>query len=74
MVGARYRPNSVSVLISEARTSNGTVDIYDAILLAKAYGSTSTGSNWNGNADINGDNILDIYDALILANNYGKTA
>jgi parallel beta-helix repeat protein len=50
-----------------------TVDIYDAILLASAYGSGLGSPNWNAAADINGDNIVDIYDAIILANNYGKT-
>jgi len=53
---------------------DGTVDIYDAIILANAYGSTPTSSNWNVAADINSDNNVDIYDAIILANNYGKTA
>jgi hypothetical protein len=54
--------------------SDGTVDIYDAILLANAYGSGPGSPNWNAAADINGDNVIDIYDALILAGNYGKTA
>jgi hypothetical protein len=53
---------------------NGKVDIYDAIILAGAYGSTPKTANWNPNADINGDQTTDIYDAIILANNYGKTA
>jgi PKD repeat protein len=53
---------------------DGTVDIYDAILLANAYNSKPGDPSWNVAADINGDNIVDIYDAIILANNYGKTA
>jgi parallel beta-helix repeat protein len=51
-----------------------TVDIYDAILLANAYGSGPGSPNWNAAADINADNIVDIYDAILLANNFGKTA
>jgi hypothetical protein len=51
---------------------DGTVDIYDAILLAAAYGSTPGTPNWNPNADINGDGIVDIYDAIILAGNFGQ--
>jgi hypothetical protein len=53
---------------------DGTVNIYDAILLANAYNSTPGSPNWNPNADIDGDGIVSIYDAIILANNYGKTA
>jgi hypothetical protein len=53
---------------------DGTVDVYDAILLAAAYGSTPGSSNWNPSADINGDGIVDIYDAIILAAHYGQTA
>ena len=51
---------------------DGIVDIYDALLLAGAYGATSGQPNWNPNIDINGDGIVDIYDAIILAGNYGE--
>ena len=54
--------------------SDGSVDIYDAILLANSYNSIPSSPNWNPKADLNSDNIVDIYDAIILANNYGKTA
>jgi hypothetical protein len=54
--------------------NDGSVDIYDAILLANAYNSVPTSLNWNSKADLNSDNIVDIYDAIILANHYGKTA
>ena len=52
---------------------DGTVDIYDALKLAAAFGSKLTDPNWNPNADINCDGIVDIYDALKLAANFGKT-
>jgi len=48
------------------------IDIYDALLLALAYGSEPTMTTWNPNADLNQDNHIDIYDALILAINYGQ--
>jgi peptide/nickel transport system substrate-binding protein len=51
---------------------DGTVDIYDAILLAAAFGSTPGSSNWNPSADLNGDGIVDIYDAIILAANFNN--
>jgi parallel beta-helix repeat protein len=51
---------------------DGTVDIYDAILLAGAYGSKPGNPSWNPNADLNDDNTVDIYDAIILANHYNQ--
>ena len=51
---------------------DGIVDIYDAIILANAFGSEPSYPNWNVNADINADNIVDIYDAIILATHFGE--
>jgi hypothetical protein len=53
---------------------DGTVDIYDAIMLANAYNSIPIDPRWNPKADMNNDNIVDIFDAIILANNYGRKA
>ena len=47
-------------------------DIYDALILARAYGSNLGSSSWKEEADINNDGEIDIYDAIMLANNYGK--
>jgi hypothetical protein len=63
---------TVKITIIGDVSGDGSVDIYDAIVLANAYTSVPTSPNWNGNADINSDNVVDIYDAIILANNYGK--
>ncbi len=49
---------------------DGTVDIYDAIILSGAYNSKPGYGNWNPSADINKDGIVDIYDAIILASYY----
>ena len=51
---------------------DGTVDIYDAILLSGAYNSTPGSTRWDPNADINGDFTVDIYDAIILAGHYNQ--
>jgi len=51
---------------------DGVVDLYDAVILSVAYGSTPSSPNWNPNADINSDKIIDIYDAVILVSDYGK--
>lgn len=59
------------ILIGDVN-GDGTVDIYDAILLANAINSMPGGPNWNPNADLNGDNVVDIYDALALAGHYNE--
>ncbi len=64
---------TVTVGIIGDINADGTVDIYDAILLASAYNSSPGSSSWNANADINGDNIVDIYDAILLASHYNET-
>jgi hypothetical protein len=53
--------------------ADGTVDIYDAILLASAFNSTPGSKNWNPQADLNGDGVVDIYDAIILAAHFGQS-
>ncbi len=65
----------VRVVLPGDVNGDGTVDLYDAILLAGSYGEDSGSPTWNPsapNADINCDNIVDLYDAIILAGNFGK--
>lgn len=49
---------------------DGTVDIFDAILLSNAFNTTPGNPNWNPNADLNKDNIVDIFDALLLSSHF----
>jgi len=63
----------VTVTIPGDINGDGTVDIYDAILLAGTFNSNPSSPNWNANADINGDGIVDIYDAIILAAHFGQS-
>jgi len=51
---------------------DGTIDIYDAILLAFAHESTFGSRNWILAADLNEDNIVDIYDAILLASHFNQ--
>lgn len=46
---------------------DGVVDIYDALVLGSAFGSTPRVSNWNPKADLNNDGVVDIFDSIILA-------
>jgi parallel beta-helix repeat protein len=51
---------------------DGTVDIFDAGMLAMAFGSTAGSKNWIAEADLTHDGIIDIFDAITLAVNFGK--
>jgi parallel beta-helix repeat protein len=52
---------------------DGTVSSDDVGILGNAFLATSESSNWNPNADINGDGQVNILDAIILSNNFGRT-
>ncbi len=47
---------------------DGVVDIFDAILLANAFGYSEGEAGFNEDADLNRDKTVDIFDAIILAN------
>lgn len=51
-----------------------TIDIYDVVIVARAFGSKPGNPDWKPNADLVEDNIIDIYDVVIVAQNFGKKA
>jgi len=54
--------------------NDGTVDIYDLIIVASAYGTSEGDQDWNPAADINGDKTVDIYDLILVASCFGWEA
>jgi len=62
----------VLVTIPGDINGDGTVDIYDAILLSGAFNSSPGSAKWNPNADINSDGTVDIYDAIILSGHFNQ--
>ncbi len=78
-------PPSLSVLLYAtmdgyfANTLNGdvncdnAVNLFDAILLAKSFGTRPLDMNWSEDADINGDGSVDVYDAIALCRCFGHT-
>jgi hypothetical protein len=52
---------------------DGTVNILDIFIVAKAFGSKPGDENWNVVADLNKDNVINILDVFAVANGYGKT-
>jgi hypothetical protein len=67
-----FTDGNIKVVISGDVNGDGSVDIYDAILLAGAYNSDPGKPNWNPNADLKADDVIDIYDAINLANHYNQ--
>ena len=53
-------------------TGNGFVDIFDAIQLANAFGTSTGQKRYNADVDLNGDGSVDIFDAILLAGNFNK--
>ena len=51
---------------------DGRVDLRDIALVARAFGSNPTSSNWNPYADINGDGTVNMKDIDLVARNFGQ--
>lgn len=52
---------------------DGTVDTFDAMTAALAFGSYPGHAEWNSTADLNEDGAVDIYDLILICNNFGRT-
>ncbi len=72
IVNNAYTGSDIRVVTPGDINGDGTVDIFDAILLAGAYNTFPGRPNWSPNADINGSGMVDIFDAIILANHYNQ--
>jgi hypothetical protein len=51
---------------------DGKVDMRDIAVIARCFGSTPSSSNWNPNADINGDGTVNMKDIALVARNFGN--
>ena len=52
---------------------DGTVDIFDIVIVAAAFGSSSGDTNYKLISDVNQDGWVNIFDIVAVALNYGKT-
>jgi subtilisin family serine protease len=52
--------------------NNFMVDIFDIVIVARAFGSQPNETEWNPVANINIDKYIDIFDIVIIALNFGK--
>jgi hypothetical protein len=55
--------------------ADDTVDIFDIVQVAVAFGSTHSDliPPWNPNADINNDGVVDIFDIVVVGLYFGET-
>ena len=51
---------------------DGIVNLFDAVIVLSAYGTTPRSPEWNSDADVNGDGKVDLFDFVIVAREYGK--
>jgi hypothetical protein len=49
---------------------NGKIDLYDIVIVATAYLTTSTDTNWRPDADLNGDGVIDMADCHFFYSTY----
>jgi hypothetical protein len=52
---------------------DGSVDIYDSLLIGAKYGLSEGQSGWEYMADVVPNRVIDMYDALTISGNYLKT-
>jgi hypothetical protein len=54
--------------------ADGTVNIIDISVAAKAFNTMFGDKRWNANADINEDRIINILDITLVSKEFGKIA
>jgi len=52
---------------------NGQVDVFDAIILVNAFGSSEGDPTWDPRADLDGNGVVDVFDVIGFVNNFGAT-
>jgi len=74
----QYNPTPVKNLTFKIKVpdlnNDGTVDIYDLIIVSSNFGRSEGNLGWNPTADVNGDKTVDIYDIILVAACFGWEA
>jgi hypothetical protein len=53
--------------------SDGIVNIFDLVTVARAFGTKPGEANWDPKADLKRDGLINIFDVVLVAKNYGRT-
>jgi hypothetical protein len=61
---------SVKAAVADAN-GDGSVDLFDALLMAQHFSSKEGDLDWDPIVDLNGDGQVDIYDIIIVAYSFG---
>ncbi|MBZ9571979.1 hypothetical protein KJA15_01395 [Patescibacteria group bacterium] len=76
--GIDFYPMWKEDLPAEDLNSDGSVDIFDIVVMAKAFGSYylpgESRPEWNSRADLKQDQIIDIFDVVVIAKQFGYVA
>ena len=64
---------TMTVTYTTDLNQDGTVNILDIAILARAYGCKPGDQNWNFTADLDKNGIINILDISMVARDYGKT-
>jgi len=64
---------TITVYYGTDLNKDGTVNILDIFIVAKAFGTTPGVANWNATADLNKDGTVNILDIFAVAWDFGKT-
>jgi hypothetical protein len=68
-ITATYSPSSLEADLN----GDGTVNIMDVAIVARAFGSKPEDKNWNPIADLDGNGEINIIDVAAVAKQFGKT-
>jgi uncharacterized repeat protein (TIGR02543 family) len=66
------KPNIPVTTIGDIN-GDGVINIFDAVIISLAWGSTPVDSYWNIRADINHDNTVNLLDGIRIASHWGET-
>jgi hypothetical protein len=73
IINFAWGTSQFEVIVRGNVNGDNAVDIFDAVILALAFGSQPGDSNWDPRADITGDELVDIFDMVIVALDFGIT-
>lgn len=52
---------------------DGRVNIFDLVIVGKAFGTKPGQTGWDERADMNNDDVINIFDLVLIGKNFGKS-